>query len=77
MTPIALFVEHKTLPGKRGEVCKVWERHMAPAIAGDPGHSAYFYCFDNSEVDSICAFQLYASSQAAEDFLKTPSYGAI
>ena len=76
MSQIALFVKHKTLPGKRDEVREVWERHMAPTIAANPGHSAYFYCFDNSDADSICAFQLYASSQAAEDFLKTPSYAA-
>jgi quinol monooxygenase YgiN len=74
MSEIALFIKHKTLPGKRDEVRKVWEKHMAPAISANPAHIAYFYCFDNADPDSICAFQRYASAEAAQDFLKTSSY---
>jgi len=60
MSQTALIVKNKTLPGKRDEVRVVWEKHMAPAIAANPGHIAYFYCFDNSDPDAICAFQQYA-----------------
>ena len=49
---------------------------MAPAIAANPGHTAYFYCFDDADADAICAFQQYVSAQAARDFLQTPSYAA-
>jgi quinol monooxygenase YgiN len=52
----------------------VWEKHMAPAISANPAHIAYFYCFDNADPDSICAFQRYASAEAAQVFLKTSSY---
>lgn len=76
MSRAALFVKHKTLPGKRDEVRKVWEQHMAPAIAANPNHTAYFYCFDSSDPDSICAFQEYTSAEAAKEFLETPSYAA-
>lgn len=76
MSQTALFINHRTLPGKRDEVQEVWEKHMAPAIATNPGHLAYFYCFDNSDPDSICAFQLYASVEASQEFLKTGSYAA-
>lgn len=72
----ALFVKHKTMPGTRDEVRAVWEKHMAPAISANAGHIAYFYCFDNSDPDSICAFQQYVNAEAAQDFLKTPSYAA-
>jgi quinol monooxygenase YgiN len=73
---VALFVTHKTRPGKRDEVRRVWERHMAPAIAANAGHSAYFYCFDLVDPDAICAFQQYASPKAARDFLETAAYAA-
>jgi quinol monooxygenase YgiN len=76
MNQTALFVKHKTLPGKRDEVQKVWEKHMAPAIAANPRHLAYFYCFDKSDPDSICAFQLYVNAKASQEFLKTDSYAA-
>lgn len=74
MVPTALFIRHQTLPGKREEVRQVWEKNMAPAISANDGHTAYFYCFDDSDPDSICAFQEYFSSDAARDFLGTESY---
>jgi len=43
---------------------------MASAISANPGHTAYFYCFDNADPDSIYAFQEYASEEASHDFLK-------
>jgi quinol monooxygenase YgiN len=76
VTSFALIVKHQTLPGKRDEVRAVWEKHMAPAIADNPGHTAYFYCFDNSDPDSISAFQEYANAEASEEFLQTASYAA-
>lgn len=76
MTSLALIIKHKTQPGKRDEVREVWEGQMAPAIAANPGHIAYFYCFDNADPDSICAFQQYASVEASNEFLKTDSYAA-
>ena len=76
MASFALIVKHKTQPGKRDEVRKVWERHMASAISANPGHTAYFYCFDNADPDSIYAFQEYASEEASHGFVKTNSYAA-
>jgi quinol monooxygenase YgiN len=76
MTAIALIIKHKTQPGKREEVRKIWEKHMAPAIASNPEHTAYFYCFDNDDRDSISAFQQYSSVGASQDFLKTSTYAA-
>src|SRR5688572_22528615 len=74
--PVALFIRHKTLPGMRESVRHVWERHMAPAIAANPDHLAYFYCFDTVASDAICAFQLYRSQESAQAFLSTPNYEA-
>jgi quinol monooxygenase YgiN len=76
MSAIALIIKHRTRPGRREDMRRIWETHMAPAIAANPGHAAYFYCFDNGDPDSICAFQLYASVEASQDFLKTSSYAA-
>ena len=76
MTSFALIIKHKTKPGKRDEVRKVWEKHMAPAIAANPGHTAYFYCLDNADPDSISAFQQYSSVEESKEFLKTDAYAA-
>lgn len=72
--PVALFIIHKTRPGKRDAVREVWMKHMAPAIEANPGHLAYVYNFDQDDPDGICAFQLYASQAAADAFLKHANY---
>ena len=71
-----LFGKFTAQPGKRDDVRKVWEKHMAPAISANPGHTAYFYCFDNNEPNSIYAFQQYLSVEASQDFLQTSGYAA-
>jgi quinol monooxygenase YgiN len=76
MSRIALFVKHRTLPGKRDEVRRIWEKHMAPAVSAHGGHTAYFYCFEDTDPDGICAFQEYVSREASEAFLETDSYAA-
>ena len=76
MPLFAVLIRHKTLPGKRDEVLKVWKEHMAPAIAANPGHVSYSYCFDDGDPDSIYAFQQYVSAEASREFLKTASYAA-
>jgi quinol monooxygenase YgiN len=74
MSSIALFIIHKTKAGKRDEVKAIWLKYMAPAVQDNSEHSAYFYNFDNNNPDSICAFQVYTSEQAAKDFLSHPNY---
>jgi quinol monooxygenase YgiN len=73
MSKHALFLQHRTKPGARDEVQKVWQRHMQPAIDGNAGHEVYVYSFGN-EPDRICAFQVYSSVEEANAFLKSPSY---
>ena len=75
MTGYALFIQHRTRPGRRDEVQAVWRRHMQPAIAANPGHLAYFYSFGAGK-DEIYAFQHYRDAEAAEAFLKTPAYAS-
>jgi quinol monooxygenase YgiN len=71
---IALFIEHRTLPGRRADVEAVWERIMAPAVRDNRGHVLYAYCADNADPDVICAFQVYGDEAAATAFLQTDAY---
>ncbi|TSB22007.1 antibiotic biosynthesis monooxygenase [Psychrobacter sp. YGAH215] len=74
MVSNALLIIHQTKPEKRDEVKAIWLKYMASAIQDNAGHLAYFYNFDNNNVNSIYAFQVYESEQAAKDFLLHPSY---
>jgi quinol monooxygenase YgiN len=73
MSGYALFIQHKTKPGKRGDVQEVWQKHMQPTVTANRDHLAYFYCFGN-DPDSICAFQIYSNQEAAAAFLTVPAY---
>jgi quinol monooxygenase YgiN len=74
MTQRALIIRHQARPGLRDDVRKVWEALMAPAIDANPGHLAYFYCFDDSDPDAISAFQVYDSIESSRQFLETAAY---
>jgi len=68
-----LIIEHRTLPGKRDALRKVWDALMQPAIAANPDHISYAYSF-GQDADVVVAFQVYSSQAAAQAFLQHPSY---
>ena len=74
MTAHALFITHRTAPGQRDAVRAVWEKYMAPAVAGNADHLAYYYCFDAEDADVLRVFQLYSNEAAATAFLQHPNY---
>ena len=76
MADFGLFITHRTSPGQREAVRAIWERHMQPAIANNPGHVAYFYCFAGDDADVIRVFQRYVDRDASQAFLSDPSYQA-
>lgn len=74
--PVGVLIRHKAKPGRRDDLFAVWSKHMAAAISRNPDHLAYFYCYDDSDPDVVCAFQQYASAEAAASFLKARAYQA-
>lgn len=70
----ALFVRHKSKPGQRDQVRRVWEKHVKPRAAANPDHLAYYFCFDESDADVVCVFQLYQSKEAMINFLSGDWY---
>lgn len=76
MSKIALFIKHKSKPGKREEVRKVWEKHLRPRISENRAHEAYFYCYDDNDPDVICVFQLYGDRTGPQAFVDQPWYPA-
>ncbi len=76
MATTALFIRHRTRPGRRDQVRAVWDRNVRAAVARNPGHAASHYCSDDRDPDAICAFQQYVDADAARAFLATESYAA-
>lgn len=75
MVGYALFIQHRTKPGKRDEAEAIWCKHIKSTVAANEDHVAYFYGF-GEDPDSICAFQHYPDRAAAAAFVKTSQYAA-
>src|SRR5688572_2023413 len=74
MNQKALFIRHQARPGKRDDVRRVWEKFVKPRAAANPGHEAYYYCYDRNDADVICVFQLYQDLEALDSFSKDGWY---
>lgn len=72
--PVALFIRHTALPGRRDELAEVWSRHMPSSVQSNGGHTDYHYCFEADDADAIIVFQRYIDAAAAEAFRAEPSY---
>jgi quinol monooxygenase YgiN len=72
----AVFITHRVRSGARDAVKAVWLAHMAPAVAANDGHIAYYYCYDAQDGDILRVFQLYRDAAAAAEFLTIPAYQA-
>jgi quinol monooxygenase YgiN len=74
MKPIALIVRHRTKPGMRREMVNVWEHYIRPHAISNPGHMAYFFCFDTGNETGITAFQIFTDEAAKDAFLTSEWY---
>lgn len=72
--PHALFIRHKTKPGLRPAMQAIWEKHVKPRAEANPHHLAYYFCFDDSDPDVVCVFQLYENKEAMSAFLSDDWY---
>lgn len=70
----ALFIKHTAKPGKRDDVKRVWEKYVRNYVMGSDRQPAYFYCYDNSDPDTVLVFQLHADQDSASEFMKQPWY---
>lgn len=71
----ALFIQHRTLPGRRDEAARVWSRHMKAGVGDNLDHLAYSYCFGR-DAGTICAFQHDRDEMTTRAFLETPACAA-
>lgn len=76
MSETAVFIRHRALPGRRDDVMRVWDRYARAYVDGYRGQLAYFYCYDDSDPDTVLVFQLCTDRAAAEDFMKQPWFAA-
>ena len=76
MNKTALFIRHQAQPGRRDDVRHIWEQHVKPRVEDNPAHEAYHFCYDSTDPDVVCVFQLYTSEASMQEFLSGSWYPA-
>ena len=69
MNKSALFIRHRPKPGQRDEVRRIWEKHVKPRVEANLDHEAYYFCYDDTDPDVICVFQLLSNKEAIDAFM--------
>lgn len=71
---VALLVRHQAKAGQRDRIQEIWKSFVQPKVISNTAHEQYFFCFDNNDPDVVCAFQIFSSKKALQDFLASDSY---
>lgn len=64
MADTVLFLTVRAQPGKRDALKAAWEAHLQPRAAENPAQATYFYCFSDSDPDTIHIFEHYTDPDA-------------
>ncbi len=72
----ALLIRHKTKPGKRDELKRIWDTYALDYVASSNGQLAYYYCYDDHDPDAVIVFQVAADQASGQAFVKQPWFAA-
>ena len=64
MAKLALIIESKTLPGKRDDVFRLYEKHMAPRAEDNDSQEVVVWCNDGSDPDAFYVFEIYRDQES-------------
>ena len=58
----------------RDHMRAIWEFYIRRNAARNPGHCAYYFCYETDDDNGITAFQVFTSREAKEKFLNSEWY---
>lgn len=72
MPKTAMIIRGKTQPGKRDELRKLFEKHLAPRALANEAQEVVVWCTDPQDGDTFYLFEVYASIQALQQNAQAP-----
>src|SRR5437899_2761067 len=75
-TRLAMMVKGKAQTGKRDEVRRLFEEHLAPRAARNPAQQIVVWCADAAEPDTFYLWEVYGDPAAMEASARAPWFGA-
>lgn len=64
MSRVALIIKTRTQPGKRAEVLRLFEQHLAPRAQANPAQELVAFCDDDSDADTFYLVEIYRDRAA-------------
>lgn len=62
----AMFITTRTKPGRRDEVRRLYEEHLAPRATDNAAQELVVWCADQADPDVFHLFEIYRDAAAAE-----------
>ena len=75
MAKLTVIVKGKTQPGKRDEVRRLFEEHLAPRAASNTSQAIVVWSADNAEPDTFYLYEVYADAAAMQANTRTAWFG--
>jgi quinol monooxygenase YgiN len=75
MADVAMIVRGTAQPGKRDEVFKLFERHLAPRADENDEQPVVAWCVDEADSDRFALIETYATRDAMERNAQAPWFG--
>ena len=76
MPKLVLIVKTKTKPGKREEVYRLFDKHLAPRVDGTNALEVFAWCADEVDADIFYIFEIYGDRTIQQTNAQDPAYFA-
>jgi quinol monooxygenase YgiN len=74
MSKLALIVRTKTHPGKRDNVYRLFEKHLAARVHGTAALEVFVWCADEQDADTFYIFEIYGDRTVQQANAQDPAY---
>jgi quinol monooxygenase YgiN len=75
VSEVALLVKGRAQPGRRDEVRRLFEQHLAPRAQQNDVQEIVVWCADERDPDAFYLFEVYRDRSSAEANAQEPWFG--
>lgn len=75
MSNLAVMVKGRAQPGKREEIRRLFESHLAPRALANVAQPIVVWCADNGDPDAFYLWEVYADPAVMEANGRAPWFG--
>jgi quinol monooxygenase YgiN len=74
MKKLVLIVKSKTQPGKRDDVYRLFEKHLASHVQDTDALEVFVWCADEIDADTFYIFEIYGDRSVQQVNAQDPAY---